>query len=212
MTGLVNSMQLDSEVVYEVGYQRISRRSIGHIFLCTAVCHACTESPWATLLTATISTAIFAGGAVGHAGLLTPAKKISFLAFFSVPTKERPKVFGEALDDLRKNPRIQVRMKATHSQIESIETPDMVLSTSCSQGASRLLAKANLPHASFPISISPTLTAFYYIHQQQWDKNIRVKYLNWGGDQSRIEIKIAAIMESILILAVCSIVVDRIYK
>lgn len=90
-----------------------------------------------------------------------------------------------------------------------------MLSTTCSHGSSRLLAKAGLPHASFPTSLFPTLTAFYLDNQQNKGDNIRVKYLNWVHDKPRIEIKIATLVEIILGVSVSVIIllsITNIYK
>ncbi len=199
MQNLENSIPSHQEVIYEVGYSRMSGRTIASILGCTGASYLYTQSPITAIWIGILSTMIFAQGAVGHASLLTPSKKIESYSALSCPGENRSKVFGDIPNDFSKNPRIQIRIKATDSQIETIESSRIVLSTTCSHGSSRLLAKAGLPHASFPISLSPTLTAFYLDKQKNKNDNVQVKYLNWKQDQPKIEIRIATVVESILL-------------
>lgn len=204
MDGLDNYTFNSQEVIYEVAYKRISKRTVASILGCAGVCYLYTQSAIATIVTGILSTAFIAQGAVGHASLLTPSKKIVSLSSFSV--RERSKRFDNVSDDANKNPRIQVRIKAADAQIKTIESSKILLSTSCSHGSSRLLARAGLPHASFPISLSPTLTAFYFDDQQHKDERIQVRYLNWRSDQTKIEIKIATLVERSLVVLSISFV------
>lgn len=212
---LPSSTPLDQDVIYEVGYKRISNRTIASILGCMGVCYLIVQSPIAAIGAGILSTMMFAEGAVGHASLLTPSKKIASHSGLSCPAKQRSTVFASAIDSQEKNPRIHIQIKATPSQIKTIESTRILLSTSCSHGSSRLLSKVGLPHASFPTSLSPTWTAFYLINQQKKDNNISVKYINWTPTQSKIEIKIASIIEASLatwaILVFSIELIDRIY-
>lgn len=206
---IVSSSHKDhsKEVIFEVGYFR--KNNLG--FVCTllgmgfiygyTLPYGHTPAALATAAAGVFGILFSMTGGVGHACLLTPQKKIISLLCASVSMKERSKTPEPLSDDPTKHPRIQIHIKANAEQLEKIENLNFVPSTTCSHGSSRLLAKVGLPHAFFPISISPTWTAHYLENLKNQDPSIKkIRYLNWSSNDSKMEIKIASIMEKFLMV------------
>ncbi len=134
---------------------------------------------------------------IGHARLLTSRLIIDTLGS-DITHRQRSKSFSALSSDPNKNSRMQVVITATPFEIaklESIESGKSGFSITCSHGAARLLAEAGLPHAPFPISLSPTLSVIHLLKQLKTDRSIKIKYLNLTENQSKIDMKIAAAAE-----------------
>lgn len=201
------------EVIFEVGYFRKNTMGLA----CTLVGMAVTygyalPQGHATSALMSVAVGIFGTvlsmtGGLGHACLLTPQKKILSLLCFSA-LKERSKVPETLKDDLTKHPRIQIHIQANDAQLEMIENSKFVPSTTCSHGSSRLLARAGLPHAFFPISLSPTWTVSYLENLKKQHPAIKeIRYLNWSSDDSKMEIKFASVSEQFLMVFASAFVV-----
>lgn len=113
MQSLENSTSSSREIIYEVRYKRISIRSIIYTLGCIRACYLYTQSPITAIGAGILGSAIFTKGAVGHACLLTPSEEIASHSSLNFVEKKKSKVFGDVANNCSKNPRIQVRIKAT---------------------------------------------------------------------------------------------------